>query len=87
MLLMAIVATVSPSPASANRRAPRRVTAQLLARVPRREPPARERLVRHPPRVSLVITGENLLDPQLGEPDNVAVLPGPTICGGLRAKS
>jgi hypothetical protein len=37
--------------------------------------------------VSLVITGENLLDPQLGEPDNVAVLPGPTICGGLRAKS
>ena len=36
--------------------------------------------------VSLVITGENLLDHQLGEPDNVTVLPGRTITGRLRAK-
>jgi iron complex outermembrane receptor protein len=36
--------------------------------------------------LSLVITGDNLLDHQLGEPDNVTVLPGRTITGGLRAK-
>jgi iron complex outermembrane receptor protein len=35
---------------------------------------------------SVVITGDNLLDNQLGEPDNTTVLPGRTITGGLRAK-
>jgi iron complex outermembrane receptor protein len=35
--------------------------------------------------LSLVITADNLLDHQLGEPDNVTVLPGRTITGGLRA--
>jgi hypothetical protein len=33
-----------------------------------------------------MVTAENLLDHQLGEPDNVTVLPGRTITGGLRAK-
>ena len=36
--------------------------------------------------LSFVITAENLLDHQLGEPDNVTVLPGRTITGGGRAK-
>jgi hypothetical protein len=35
--------------------------------------------------VSLIVTGDNLLDHQFGEPDNVTVLPGLTITGGLRA--
>jgi len=35
---------------------------------------------------SLIIAGDNLLDHQLGEPDNVTVLPGRTITGGLRAR-
>ena len=35
--------------------------------------------------VALVLTGENLLDRQLGEPDNVTVLPGRTITAGIRA--
>jgi iron complex outermembrane receptor protein len=36
--------------------------------------------------LSLIVTADNLLDHQLGEPDNVTVLPGRTITGGLRAK-
>jgi iron complex outermembrane receptor protein len=36
--------------------------------------------------LSLVMNAENLLDHQLGEPDNVTVLPGRTITGGVRAK-
>ena len=36
--------------------------------------------------LSLVVTADNLLDHQLGEPDNVTVLPGRTVTGGLRAK-
>jgi hypothetical protein len=36
--------------------------------------------------LSLIVTGNNLLDHQLGEPDNVTVLPGMTITGGLRAR-
>jgi iron complex outermembrane receptor protein len=35
--------------------------------------------------VALILTGENLLDRQLGEPDNVTVLPGRTITAGIRA--
>ncbi len=35
--------------------------------------------------IALVFTGENLLDRQLGEPDNVTVLPGRTITAGIRA--
>lgn len=35
--------------------------------------------------VSLVLTGDNLLDYQLGEPDNITVLPGRTISAGIRA--
>jgi outer membrane receptor protein involved in Fe transport len=35
--------------------------------------------------IALVLTGENLLDYQLGEPDNVTVLPGRTITVGVRA--
>jgi iron complex outermembrane receptor protein len=35
--------------------------------------------------LSLVITGENLLDRQQGEPDNATILPGRTITTGLRA--
>ena len=34
---------------------------------------------------SLLFTGDNLLDYQRGEPDNVTVLPGRTIMAGLRA--
>jgi iron complex outermembrane receptor protein len=36
--------------------------------------------------LSLVVTADNLLDHQVGEPDNVTVLPGRTITGGLHAK-
>ena len=36
--------------------------------------------------LSLVATADNLLDRQFGEPDNVTVLPGRTIAGGLRAR-
>ena len=36
--------------------------------------------------LSVIFTADNLLDHQLGEPDNVTVLPGRTITGGLRAK-
>jgi hypothetical protein len=35
--------------------------------------------------LSLLLTGENLLGQQLGEPDNVTILPGRTITTGLRA--
>jgi len=35
--------------------------------------------------LSVVMNAENLLDHQLGEPDNVTVLPGRTITAGLRA--
>jgi iron complex outermembrane receptor protein len=34
--------------------------------------------------LSLIIRGENLLDEQQGEPDNITVLPGRTVSGGLR---
>jgi outer membrane receptor protein involved in Fe transport len=34
--------------------------------------------------VALSVTGENLLDKQRGEPDNITVLPGRTITGGIR---
>jgi outer membrane receptor protein involved in Fe transport len=34
---------------------------------------------------ALVLTGDNLLDQQLGEPDNVTILPGRTITAGIRA--
>lgn len=34
----------------------------------------------------LVFTGENLLGQQLGEPDNVTIVPGRTISAGLRAR-
>jgi iron complex outermembrane receptor protein len=34
----------------------------------------------------LTVTGENLLDKQRGEPDNVTVLPGRTISVGIRAE-
>lgn len=36
--------------------------------------------------LSLTLSADNLLDRQLGEPDNVTVLPGRTITGGLRAR-
>jgi len=36
--------------------------------------------------LSLVVTSDNLLGHQLDEPDNVTVLPGRTITGGLRAR-
>jgi hypothetical protein len=36
--------------------------------------------------LSLIVTGDNLLDHQLGEPDTVTVLPGRTITGGSRAR-
>ena len=36
--------------------------------------------------LSLVVSADNLLDHQLGEPDNVTVLPGRTITGGVRAR-
>jgi iron complex outermembrane receptor protein len=35
--------------------------------------------------VALMLTGENLLDRQLDEPDNVTVVPGRTITAGIRA--
>jgi iron complex outermembrane receptor protein len=35
--------------------------------------------------LSLVVTGENLLGAQRGEPDNVTILPGRTVTTGLRA--
>jgi iron complex outermembrane receptor protein len=35
--------------------------------------------------VALVLTGDNLLDRQLGEPDNVTIVPGRTITAGIRA--
>jgi iron complex outermembrane receptor protein len=35
--------------------------------------------------VSLLLSGENLLDQQLGEPDNVTILPGRTITAGIKA--
>jgi iron complex outermembrane recepter protein len=35
---------------------------------------------------SLVLTGRNLLDVQLGEPDNLTVLPGRTLSAGLEAR-
>ncbi|MEO8335657.1 MAG: TonB-dependent receptor plug domain-containing protein [bacterium] len=35
--------------------------------------------------VSLLLTGENLLGGQLGEPDNVTIRPGRTVTAGLRA--
>jgi iron complex outermembrane receptor protein len=38
------------------------------------------------PGLTWAITGENLLDRQTGEPDNVTVLPGRTISVGLRAQ-
>ena len=36
--------------------------------------------------LSLIVTGDNLLDHQFDEPDNATVLPGRTITGGLRAR-
>jgi outer membrane receptor protein involved in Fe transport len=38
------------------------------------------------PGLSLVLSGDNLLGRQLGEPDNVTVLPGRTLTFGLRAE-
>jgi iron complex outermembrane receptor protein len=35
-------------------------------------------------RLSLVFVGDNLLDVQRGEPDNLTVLPGRTLSTGLR---
>ena len=37
------------------------------------------------PRLSFLLGGENLLDQQRGEPDNVTILPGRTITTGFRA--
>jgi iron complex outermembrane receptor protein len=34
--------------------------------------------------ISLNLHGENMLDNQRGEPDNVTIVPGRTITGGLR---
>jgi iron complex outermembrane receptor protein len=34
--------------------------------------------------ISLNLRGENLLDKQMGEPDNITVVPGRTVSGGLR---
>lgn len=36
--------------------------------------------------LSLIATGENLLDAQRGEPDNITILPGRTISAGLRVR-
>ncbi|GJG86690.1 hypothetical protein tb265_18710 [Gemmatimonadetes bacterium T265] len=36
--------------------------------------------------LAVVLTGENLLDRQRGEPDNVTVLPGRTLTAGVRAQ-
>jgi iron complex outermembrane receptor protein len=35
--------------------------------------------------VTFVVTGENLLGQQVGEPDNVTIVPGRTVTTGLRA--
>jgi iron complex outermembrane receptor protein len=35
--------------------------------------------------ISVLLTGENLLGGQLGEPDNVTIRPGRTVTAGLRA--
>jgi iron complex outermembrane receptor protein len=35
--------------------------------------------------IELLLTGDNLLGGQLGEPDNVTIRPGRTVTGGLRA--
>jgi iron complex outermembrane receptor protein len=35
--------------------------------------------------ISLLLTGENLLGGQLGEPDNVTIRPGRTVTAGLKA--
>jgi iron complex outermembrane receptor protein len=37
------------------------------------------------PALDVLLTGENLLGGQLGEPDNATIRPGRTISGGLRA--
>jgi iron complex outermembrane receptor protein len=37
-------------------------------------------------RLTLTLTGDNLLDVRRGEPDNLTVLPGRTIAAGLRAR-
>jgi outer membrane cobalamin receptor len=36
--------------------------------------------------LAFVVTGENLLDHQKGEPDNVTILPGRTVTAGVRAR-
>jgi iron complex outermembrane recepter protein len=36
--------------------------------------------------ISLVLTGDNLLDRQRGEPDNITILPGRTLTLGMRAE-
>jgi iron complex outermembrane receptor protein len=36
--------------------------------------------------LSLVMTGDNLLGQQRGEPDNATVVPGRTVTAGLKAK-
>jgi iron complex outermembrane receptor protein len=36
--------------------------------------------------MSLMLDGENLLDEQRGEPDNITVLPGRTLSAGLRVR-
>ena len=35
---------------------------------------------------SLVMTGENLLNRQRGEPDNVTIIPGRTLTAGIRTR-
>ena len=37
-------------------------------------------------RFTLVLLGDNLLDKQVGEPDNISVLPGRTVSLGARAQ-
>ncbi len=39
-----------------------------------------------PGALTLIVTGENLLDYQTGEPDNITILPGRSIALGLRAR-
>jgi iron complex outermembrane receptor protein len=36
--------------------------------------------------LALVVTGENLLGEQRGEPDDITVLPGRTVTAGIRAR-
>jgi iron complex outermembrane receptor protein len=36
--------------------------------------------------LDLILTGDNLLNQQRGEPDNITVLPGRTVTAGVRAK-